>query len=177
MQVSQVLIMKIKNETDRILHMRGNNLYTAPGSNKKILEFSVVVDKSLPAECVSSMLIALMGALKRHDEVYRNVRLNYVQWEADDKTDHSVVPMMQLMSEGFYASYETNPCEKSYDKLYAYLKKFHARSRIVFLLTSDKNIVVNEEETNESLKPFLGKRLVKIQYTNGEPELCCRMLF
>lgn len=177
MQISQVLIMKIKNETDRILHMRGNNLYTAPGSNKKILEFSVVVDKSLTAECVSTMLISLMGALKRHDEVYRNVRLNYVQWEADAKMEHKVIPMMQLMTEGFYASYETQDCIKTYDSLYAYLKKFHARSRIVFLLTSDKNVVVNEEETKESLKPFLGKRLVKIQYTNGEPELCCRMLF
>lgn len=76
--------------------------------------------------------------------------------------DTKVVPMAMLMTGGAFAGYTACPCGKHYEDLFAYLKKFHARSKVVLIFADERNEFVNQGAAREALSPFLKNKLLLI---------------
>lgn len=151
-QLSVVTLMKFKNIIERILHVKGNY-------QGGILDMTLVVDGNLALADRKTWIPKLMGALKQQGEVFRNVRFNYCLWNSDAEITNKVCPMMLVMTEKFYEEeYQTNN-EKSLEKLVDYLKKFHARSKIIILVTDGKYKIEDKGKIKEKMQPFLDKKL------------------
>ncbi len=164
MNLSPVFIQRFHNRIERVLHIKGN--FTGP-----VLEMTVIVDHSLPAGSVQEGVPALLRCLKQHSEVFRNVRLNITDWSGDGKIQNSVVPMMTALVSGFFEAYEQICCEKKTEVLYQYLKLYHARSKLILLVTDGCHHTEDEKAAQEALKPFLGKKLVQILVRENGMEL------
>lgn len=180
---TQILWNQIKNEVDRILHMPNNGFYGGQTQERRILEMTLVIDRRIPTDALEAFLPDLVRSLKRHDDVFRDVRMNLVEWTADGTCRNTIVPMLRLTMSGFYETWEQERCaegkqvaaeKKTYQNLYAYLKKFHARSRLVILLCAAGHADGDAEEKKKELLPFLWRKLIRIQMENGEITLCCR---
>lgn len=165
MNLSPVFLMKFKNTVERILHVRGNY-------NGGILEMAVVLDHNVSRETVQELVPELFRTLKMHSEVFRNVRLNMVQWESDAVIKNQVTPMSMAGLSSFYEGYRCQPVEKDWMKLVQYLKMFQARSKLIILITESSNIYgrtekdCDDEGMPENLKiamqPFLDKKLMQV---------------
>ncbi len=153
MKLSQIEALQIAKRVDGILHVPGNY----QGGN---LEMTIVIDNSLRLEEFRDAAAAVAGALKRSSEVFRNVRLNLVYW-GQEITVH-VVPMAMLLTGGAFAEYADCPCKKYYEELFAYLKKFHARSKVVLVFADGQNEIANMQAAKEALTPFLKNKLLLI---------------
>lgn len=155
MDLSPVFLMKFKNTVERILHVPGNY-------KGGILEMTVVFDHNVSRETVQNVVPQLLRCLKMHSEVFRNVRLNLVQWEADEIISNQVTPMSMAGMASCYEGYECRKQSKDVKKLMQYLKVFQARAKLILLITDGEN----EEGSIESLKiamlPFLDKKLMQI---------------
>ena len=155
MNLSPVFLMQLKNTVERILHVPGN--YTGG-----ILEMAVVLDHNVSREDIKELVPQVFRSLKMHSEIFRNVRLNMVQWEDDDVITNQVTPMSMAGLSSYYEDYESQNRRKDFLKLVQYLKLFQARSKLIILVTD----AANEEGTPESLKaamqPFLDKKLMQI---------------
>ena len=159
MNFSPVFLMKFKNTVERILHVRGNY-------NGGILEMAVVLDHNVEREMVQELVPELFRTLKMHSEVFRNVRLNMVQWESDEVITNQVTPMSMAGLSSFYKEYQCQPMEKDWMKLIQYLKMFQARSKLVILITKSSDTYDDCGNLQESLKiamqPFLDKKLMQV---------------
>ena len=165
MNFSPVFLMKFKNTVERILHVRGNY-------NGGILEMAVVLDHNVEREIVQELVPELFRTLKMHSEVFRNVRLNVVQWESDEVITNQVTPMSMAGLSSFYKEYQCQQTQKDWMKLIAYLKMFQARSKLIILITtsSDSYDEVDKEQNSGSLperlkiamQPFLDKKLMQV---------------
>ena len=69
MKLTQIEALQIAKRVDAILHVPGNYR----GGN---LEMTVVIDESLRQGDFEEAVAAVAGALKRSNEIFRNVRLN-----------------------------------------------------------------------------------------------------
>ena len=98
MNFSPVFLMKFKNTIERILHVKGN--YSGG-----ILEMAVVIDHNLPKESVQEIVPQLLRTLKMHSEVFRNVRLNMVEWHSNEQITAQVSPMTMAGMFGYYEGY------------------------------------------------------------------------
>jgi hypothetical protein len=154
-QLSVITLMKFKNTIERILHVKGNY-------QGGILEMTLVVDGNLEVATRKELIPKLIGALKQQGEVFRNVRFNYSLWNSDTEITNKVCPMMLAMTEAFYQEEEKNTNEKGMEKLVDYLKKFHARSKIIILVTDGKYTIEDEVAIKTSMQPFLDKKLVVV---------------
>lgn len=169
MTVSPVVMKKWKDTADQILHVPGNY-------GGKMLEMTVVVDCSLEKEAVAELLPQLLRALKTHSRVFQNVRFNAVFWESDEKISNRVCPMMAAMLGSFY---ENNPCifrKKKLEVLAEYLKKFHARSKLVVLLTDGKYLIEDTERLKSALQPFLERKMMAVCIRGEQLEIRYRSL-
>ena len=159
MNFSPVFLMKFKNTVERILHVRGNY-------NGGILEMAVVLDHSLECEMVQELMPELFRTLKMHSEVFRNVRLNMVQWESDEVITNQVTPMSMAGLVSFYKEYQCQPVAKDWMKLIQYLKMFQARSKLILLITKSSDMYDASGNLQERLKiamqPFLDKKLMQV---------------
>lgn len=155
MELSPVALLTFKNTVERILHVPGN--YTGG-----ILEMTEVIDGALEQEKVSTYVPELLGSLKRHSEVFRNVRLNVVEWKSDERITTEVRPMPIVMCQSFFSEYEKYDTEKHLEKLVAYLKLYHARAKLIILVTDGRYLVECEEEVELAMRPFLDKKLMQI---------------
>lgn len=160
-QLSPVTLMKFKNTVERILHVKGNY-------QGGILEMTVVVDNHLSKEVVTSVLPKLLQALKLQGEVFRNVRFNYGIWQENGTVKNQICPMMAAISPGFYEEYQQELGVKQLEVLASYLKLFHARSKLILVLTDDTCQI--SENIKKELQPFLDKKLMLLTI-KGE-ELC-----
>ena len=155
MNLSPVFLMKFKNTVERILHVPGNY-------KGGILEMAVVLDHNVSRETMQDLVPQLLKSLKMHSEIFRNVRLNLVQWEDDEVISNQVTPMSMAGMMSCYESYECRSRCKDLKKLMQYLKIFQARAKLIILITDG----ANEEGSAESLKtamlPFLDKKLMQI---------------
>lgn len=70
--------------------------------------------------------------------------------------------MAMLMTGGAFDEYRCCPCEKYYEELFAYLKKFQARSKVILAFTGEQNKVLNDQAAKEALSPFLKSRILLI---------------
>lgn len=153
MELTEIGALQIAKRVDAILHVPGNYR----GGN---LEMTIVIDTSLKLSEFGEAVTAVVRALKRSNEIFRNVRLNIVFWGEGMRSD--VVPMAMLLTGGAFQSYCCFPQKKRYEDLFAYLKKFHARSKVVLVFTDEQNEVADRKAAGEALTPFLKNRLLLI---------------
>lgn len=159
--LSPVFLKQLKNTVDRILNVPGN--YT----KGKVLEMTVVIDKNLSKEILAALLPEVLRSLKTHDRVFQNVRFHAAYWETDEKPEDKVLPMTMAMLDGFYEGYAQRASEKSVLRLAQYLSLFHARSKLIILLTDGSFKEEGREEIKKSMQPFLEKKLMRISIKEG----------
>jgi len=159
MDLSPVFLMKFKNTVERILHVPGNY-------NGGILEMAIVLDYNIDKETVKELVPQLLRSLKMHSEIFKNVRLNMVWWESDEKIVNQVVPMSMAGLPSYYDAYEGHSCVKDVMKLVQYLKLFQARSKLLILITDGKNEEGVKESVKAAMQPFLDKKLMRIIVAN-----------
>ena len=124
------------------------------------MELTVVIDTSMEKTDFQDAVAAVVKALKRNNEIFRNVRLNLVLWGQEMTSE--VTPMAMLMTGGVFREYCVCPQKKKYEELFAYLKKFHARSKVVLVFTDGNNEVSDAQAAREALTPFLKSRILLI---------------
>lgn len=151
MEITEIGALQIAKRVDVILRVPGNYR----GGN---LEMTMVVDTSLESEEVQRAAAAVAKALKRGNEIFRNVRLNLVFWGSEIET--KVTPMAMLMTGGAFAEYHCNPCKKYYEELFSHLKKFHARSKVILVFADERNEILDKQAAREALSPFLKSKLL-----------------
>lgn len=164
MELSPVFLHIFHNKIERVLHIKGN--FTGP-----VLEMALVMDYRIPAKQMQESVGALLRCLKQQSEVFRNVRFNVIDWRSDSEITTKVCPMLSAVTEGFYQDYEQIEEAKRIEKLYQYLKFYHARSKLVLLITDGQYRIENEAEKEAALKPFLGRKLIEIKITEKGIEL------
>lgn len=139
---------------------------TRPGENgagRNILEMTIVFDCSLTREDAKAYGADIIGALKSSDEIFRNTRLNVVRWISDGEIRRDVTAAPMLQMGGYFADYEQRKQQKTLECLTGNLKKFDARSRLVILVTDGGFGVSDARKLQESLNPFLYRRLVIVE--------------
>lgn len=151
MELPLLFAKQFKDNIERILHVPGNYGGT-------ILEMTVVVDSHLSKEEVQDLLPKLLRTLKMHSKIFQNVRFNFALWRSDDQISNQVCPMTMAMMDSFYQDYESEETEKHLECLAAYLKKFHARSKVMIVLTDGAYRVGDREELHRQMQPFLEKK-------------------
>lgn len=159
MNLSPVFLMKFKNTVERILHVKGNY-------NGGILEMAVVLDHSLTKAQVQELVPQLLRTLKMHSEVFRNVRLNVVDWCADEAITSKVSPMSMAGLASYYVNYEQQVGKKDFFKLISYLKLFQARAKVILLLTDGSYEQGTPESMKAAMQPFLDKKLMQVVVGN-----------
>lgn len=161
MNLSPVILKKVKDTADRILHVPGN--FTGP-----VLEMAVVIDGNLSREQVTEYVPELFRILKMHSRVFQNVRLNIVYWRADGDIKSKVSPMSMALLSSFYEDYEQVCGDKTFEELADYLKMYQARAKLIILLTDGTYHVKEEELLEQRMRPFLDKKLMQIVLRDGE---------
>ncbi len=149
-----IFFKKFTNEVERVLHSPGN----IPG---KTFEMSIVIDESLSKETVENVVPKLLQKLKRHSDVFANVRLNMVNWNKD-VISNRILPMAMAMISSTYDDYKQRQENKDYNELIKNLRLFHARSKLILVITDGKYMVSSQEELDKLLKPFVGRKMIKI---------------
>lgn len=153
MKLTQLDTLQIAKRVDAILHVPGNYR----GGN---LEMTIVIDTTLQQEDFQEAVAGVVGALKRSNEIFRNVRLNLVMWGKEISA--KVEPMAMLMTGGAFTGYVCSPCKKCYEELFDYLKKFHARSKVILVFADKGNEIVDRQAAKEALSPFLKSKILII---------------
>lgn len=153
MELTEIGALQIAKKADAILHIPGNYR----GGN---LEMTIVIDTSLELKSFTEAVAAVVRSLKRESEIFRNVRLDLVFWGRE--TRMQVTSMAMLLTGGAYDGYKCDPHKKYYEELFAYLKKFHARSKVILVFADDQNEVFDREAAREALSPFLKNKLLLI---------------
>lgn len=153
---------KFINQVEQILHVPGN--YTGG-----ILEMAVVIDCALSKEAVKEELSEYLNWLKHHSPVFANVRFNVVFWKSDDCITTQVTSLSLLqIGRPLQDMPVSSKKGKSLVPLMEYLKKFHARSKLIlFLLSMDfpfqgRNIPTEHISAplSEALQPFLHRKIL-----------------
>ena len=153
MELGMIQLLKMKQGVERILHVPGNY-------KGGILEMALVVDCNMDKTAAQEGIAAIVKALKSHSETFRNVRLNVVWWKSDDEIVTEVIPLPMMQMGTPFESYEKMAANKRIDPLFANLKLFQARSKLILLLSDGQFFVEDEEQCMESLKPFLGRKML-----------------
>lgn len=155
MELSMIQLLKMKQGVERILHVPGNY-------KGGILEMAVIVDCSLEKEAVKESVKSIVKALKSHSETFRNVRLNVIWWKSDEEIVTEVISMSVMQMGTPFENYEQMNETKTIDGLFRNLKLFQARSKLILLLSDGTFTIADEEKCLESLKPFLGRKMLLI---------------
>ena len=143
------------NKVEMILHSPCN-------IPNKMLEITVVLDQNLSLDTVKEIVPDLLKTLKRHSEVFLNVRLYMVRWLDDNCINNQVVPMSMAMISSHYDDYVKHITAKRYDKLMEKLKLFYARSKLIIVVTDEKYDIGDEEELRKIMQPFLYRKVMKV---------------
>lgn len=126
---------------------------------------AVAADCHIAPETLREECAQLAGALKRTNEVFRNVRLNLIGWISDERIRKEVSSLTALqMGKCLEGMEEERPgekgAEKSLDELLRQMKLFYARSKLIILITDGSFRRVDEEKIREYLHPFLHRKLI-----------------
>lgn len=143
------------NKVEMILHSPCN-------IPNKTFEMTVVLDQNLSKDVVVEAVPHLLKVLKRHSDVFSNVRLNMVKWEADGKIDNQIIPMSMAMISSHYTDYAQKICVKSYLHLMQNLKLFHARSKLIIVVTDGTYEKGDEAELKKLMQPFLYRKVMNV---------------
>ncbi len=146
------------NKVEMILHSPCN-------IPSKMFEMTVVLDRNLSKDVAMEIVPHLLKVLKRHSEVFANVRLNMVKWETDDVIENQIIPMSMAMIGSHYAEYEQVKNVKSYQALMQNLKLFHARSKLIIVVTDGDYETGAEAELKKLMQPFLYRKVMNVVVT------------
>ena len=146
---------QFKNEVERILHLPGCVV-------KNTIELTFVLDKAMPGEWAQAATKDILSILKRHSEVFRNIRLNVVTW--GEKVTQDVIPTAQIVMGSYFDTWEEIEDKKraGEEELYSFLRLFQARSKIVIVFSKDGLQQQNEAACKKLLQPFLGRKLINL---------------
>ena len=147
------------NKVEMILHSPCN-------IPSKMFEMTVVLDGNLSKDVAETIVPHLLKVLKRHSEVFANVRLNMVKWGEDDKIVNQIIPMSMAMLSSCYKDYEQRICVKYYPILMENLKLFHARSKLIIVVTDGTYEIGDEVELKKLMLPFLCRKVMNVVVTD-----------
>ena len=160
MELSVLERRDVINGVEQILHAPGN--YSGG-----ILEMTVVIDASMAKEDVAELVPCVLSQLKRHSEVFRNTLFHVIYWINDETMEDVKNSMSMAMLSSFYENYRQQKEMKKVESLLAYLRLFHARSKLILLFTPEGYRVEDETKANDLLQPFLGRKLLRISNASG----------
>lgn len=170
MSISGLKALQISKMADHILHVPGNYR----GGN---LEMTIVVSSRLDVVSLKENIKAIVDALKRSNELFRNVRLNFVRPKAEGGFENNVVPLIFLQTGKVFEPKEQfgdATARISLSEICSYLKLFHARSKLILVFTDTEYDLGDKEVLKEALNPFLKQKLLVI---SGEEPLIGTKLF
>ena len=159
MSLTPVRNLQLHNQIERVLH--------APGNYRGgILEMAIVIDRTYDRETVGTMCADIMESCKKQSEIFRNVRLNMVMWGKEEICTQTVASAYIQMGT-FFDDYEPEDAGnvKSTEELMEYLKKFHARSKLILIVAQDKERfykVAEPDRLKGAMSPFLKHKLIMI---------------
>lgn len=180
MALTPVRNLQLHNQIERVLHVQGNY-------RGGILEMAIVVDREFDRETAQVLCADIITSCKKQSEVFRNVRLNMVLWGKDEIRTQTVASVYVQMGT-FFEDYnrETDAGDESGQaaeehmegesviRIMEYLKEFHARSKLIILLTPDREKMYRVSDTDrlrKALSPFLKQKLVLMYPEEMEPGL------
>ncbi|MDE6388701.1 MAG: hypothetical protein K2L82_12955 [Lachnospiraceae bacterium] len=157
MSLAPVRNLQLHNQIDRVLHVPGNY-------RGGILEMTIVVDRAYDRETVRTLCADIIESCKKQSNIFRNVRLNMVMWGKEEISTQTVAAA-HIQIGTFFDKYEAETAKtaKSTEELMEYLKKFHARSKLILAVVQDKEQfckVEDAERLKEAMNPFLKQKLV-----------------
>lgn len=166
MAFTQVQKLQLNNQVDRILHAPGN----FQGGN---LEMTMVFDYDTDMDRLREDACEIVTTLKSHSPVFRNVRFNGVKWKGDLSITNQIVPMTFIQMGKFFDEKDCNVNDiealgnenkdiKKLEILLQKLKMYHARSKLILILTDGKYQVSHKESAKSALNPFLKHKLLLI---------------
>ena len=158
MAFSPVMRMQMINGVERDLHAPGN-------PSHDLQETTIVLDYHMDSEQIGTLAKDVVGALKAHSQVFANVRCNLVHWKNDSDIKNEVAPLAVVQLGRFLADYEQTEEEKHIEILCDYLKRFHARSKLVLVFTDFSYRIKDQKQLKEAMAPFLQ---YKILFTDGQ---------
>ncbi len=156
MSLTPVRNLQLHNQIERVLHVPGNY-------RGGILEMTMVVDRAYDRETVKILCADIMESCKKQSDIFRNIRLNMVMWGSEIVTQ--TVASAHILMGTFFDGYEAENTEiaKSTEQLMEYLKKFHARSKLILAVVHDRDRfheTTDAARLKEALNPFLKQKLV-----------------
>ncbi len=170
--------LRFKNVALRVLHAPGGPLcmqkgaagtlrkgIDAPGQagGARPLEMTLVFDGALTEEEVRAAGADVISALKGADEIFRNVRCNAVWWRSDEEIIHEVVAAPMIQMGRCFDGWRERQEKKRLELLFADLKKFEARSRLLIVAAGRGYVTEDKELQRASLNPFLYRRLLFLE--------------
>lgn len=153
MAFSPVVRMLLINGVERVLHAPGNPTH-------ELKEMTLVLDYHMNREEIGTLAKDVAGALKAHSHIFANVRCNLVRWQKDDSIQNEVCPLAIIQLGRFLESYEQIEEVKKAEILCDYLKRFHARSRLILVLSDFSYSIEDRERLKNALVPFLKYKLL-----------------
>lgn len=158
MAFSPVMRMQLINGVERVLHAPGN-----PGHD--LQEMTLVLDCHMEKEQLGILAKDVAGALKSHSQIFANVRCNLVFWKSDEAIQNEAAPLAMVQLGRFLTDYVQLEEIKKMETLCDYLKRFHARSKLILVLTDFACEVRDQKALEGALAPFLQ---YKILFTDGK---------
>lgn len=163
MALTPVRNLQLHQQIERVLHVQGNY-------RGGILEMAMVVDCEFDRETARQLCADVITSCKKQSEVFRNVRLNLVLWGKEEIRTTAVAAAYVQMGTFFdvYEQEEIPELEyrrKTATEIMEYLKKFQARSKLILLLTPDKEQFdrlpkADRGRMQQALNPFLKQKLI-----------------
>lgn len=155
-EFSVVLRKQLKNQIEFVLHTPGN--YTGG-----ILEMTIVLDHSIECEKMKQICNQVAALLKTTGEVFRNVRLNVLDWLSDESMDNTVMSLSMVQLGRIKEPWTVSEKEKTLEALCGRLKLFHARSKLILVLTDGRYETGDKNKVKEGLNPFLYRKLILLE--------------
>lgn len=153
MALSPVMRMQLINGVERVLHAPGNPTH-------ELKEMSLVLDYHMDKEEIGALAGDAAGALKAHSRTFANVRCNLVHWKRDEIIQNEVCPLTMVQLRRFLENYEQIDEIKKVEILCGYLKRFHARSKLILVFSDLAYSIENGEQLKNALVPFLQYKLL-----------------
>lgn len=126
---------------------------------------TIVISSRLDVVSLKENVKAVVDALKRSNEVFRNVRLNFVRAKAEGGFESEVVPLIFLQTGKAFEpeeQYGETMAIAPLSEICAYLKLFHARSKLILVFADTEYEAGDREKLKEVMNPFLKQKLLFI---------------
>lgn len=126
---------------------------------------TIVISSRLDVVSLKENVKAVVDALKRSNEVFRNVRLNFVRAKEEGGFENEVIPLIFLQTGKVFEESETYGKAlpiAPLSEICSYLKVFHARSKLILIFAEEDYNPGDSQQLKEALNPFLKQKLLLI---------------